>query len=128
EIRRATVVLQGFGTGGLHVDAGEGDLSDFETLARGKESHVSRVVEKRIHQAALFDDQQRQARADGFDPAGETGWPCTHHEDVKYLFHSNLCLALNAPGKIPRHNSTHSARQSVQPINPGSDGGPRLQV
>ena len=76
------VILEGFVPGGFLVGAGERYVADFEQFRRGKESHVGRIVEERVAEAALVDAGGAEAGALGFDGAGEAGGPGADHEDI----------------------------------------------
>ena len=76
------VILEGFVARGLLVGAGERYVADFEQFRRGKESHVGRIVEERVAEAALVDAGGAEAGALGFDGAGEAGGPGADHEDI----------------------------------------------
>lgn len=85
------VVLEGFAAVGLLIGAGEGHVADLEQLRCGEEDHVCRVVEERIAEAALIDEEGGEAGALGLDGAGEAGWACANYEEIYYV-----CALANA--------------------------------
>ena len=77
------VVLKGLVARGLGVGAGKGDVADLEALGGGEEGHVGGVVEERVAEAALVDEDDAEAGFLGFDRAGEAGGSGADDEKVE---------------------------------------------
>src|ERR1022692_2300077 len=82
-VRRAAIVLQRLMPVGLLVEAGHGDVADFEQFGRGEEDHVGRVVVEGIHHAAFFDQQGADAALLQLDSTGQAGRPRANYYDVE---------------------------------------------
>jgi hypothetical protein len=80
----ATIVFQRFVARRLFVHCRHGDVADFEQLRRGEEDEVRRVVEERVNDAALFEDQGAQAHVLAFDGAGKPGGSCANDDDIHH--------------------------------------------
>ena len=76
------VVFEGFGAGGLLVGAGEGHVADLEQLGGGEEGHVGGVVEERVAEAALVDEDDVEAGALRVDGAGHSGGAGADDEEI----------------------------------------------
>ena len=76
------VVLQRLRAGGLLIGSGEGHVADLQQLRRGEEGHVRGVVEERVAEASLIDQQRGKAPALGLDGAGHTGGAGADDEQV----------------------------------------------
>src|SRR5712692_10700829 len=81
-LSRAAIVFQGFGAGGFFPDAGHRKIADFEQLRRGEESHLRRIVVKRVDQASLLDHHRSQAAVPDLDGARQTRRSRAHHQDI----------------------------------------------
>ena len=79
-VRHAAIVLQRLMPVGLLVEAGHGDVADFEQLRRGEEHHVGGVVIKRVDHAAFIDQHRAHAAALQLDSAGEPGGSGADHD------------------------------------------------
>ena len=77
------VVLEGLVAVGLLVGAGEGHVADLEQLRRGEEGHVRRVVEERVAEAALVDQNGGETRALRLDGAGQAGGAGADDEQIR---------------------------------------------
>src|SRR5882724_3246649 len=69
----ATVVLQRLQARGLHERTGKRDVTDLQQFRSSEKRHVSRIVEDRIDQAPLLDDEGLESSFLSFDRAGQTG-------------------------------------------------------
>lgn len=78
----AAIVFEGFGARGLAALRGHGEIADFHAFRRGEEIHVGGIVVERIAEATFVDDERAQARAFGFDGAGESCGAGTDADDV----------------------------------------------
>jgi hypothetical protein len=67
----AAIVLEGFGASRLASGGDHGEVADLHALGGGEKSHVGGVVEKRIAEAALVQDERAEARTFGLYRAGE---------------------------------------------------------
>ena len=60
---------------GVLQGRGEGNVADLQELWSRKENHVRGVVEERVHQASLVDDEDLEAGLLDFDGTGEARGP-----------------------------------------------------
>src|SRR5580692_7927512 len=78
----APVIFQSFGASGLEVGDGHRQVADFHAFGRGEKSHVGRIVEQRVTEAAFIEDKRGEALEFGFDGTGQAGGAGANADDV----------------------------------------------
>jgi len=114
------VVLESLVAGGFGVGAGKRDVAYLEQLRGGEESHVRRVVEERVAEAALIDENGAEAGALGFDGASHARGSGADDEDVEMFrfpeFFRHLYRLDDAVG-----NKAQACQELPEVVEPGFD-------
>src|SRR5260370_3125112 len=90
-LRRLPVVFQRLDASWLIRRANQRKIANFEQLRSREKHHFHWIVEDRIAEAGLVDDQRPHSGALGFNGGGQAPWPPANADNV-VGFHANFSL------------------------------------
>ena len=77
---------------GLECVAGKGNIADLQQFRGRKERHVGRIVIERVHHTPFVHGYYLEARALGFNGAGQPRRPSANYQYVEFVAFSGTWL------------------------------------